>query len=70
MAKKEVKNEIKESIGVVIGGSLNVREERSTESKILRVLEDGAKVKIEVIGKEWCKLVGGGYIKKEFINLS
>lgn len=52
-------------------GGLNVREEPSKESRILRVLKNGEKVTVDpaadaAIG--WFAVKGGGYVMGEFLD--
>ena len=71
MAKKkeEVKKEDKKLIATVIGDyPLNVREGKSTDSKIVRQLLPKAKVEILKEGKLWCKIGENEYCMREFLH--
>lgn len=49
---------------------LNIRENPSLNARILSVLKDGEKVKIDpdASTKEWALLDGGGYVMKAYLK--
>lgn len=75
MAKKKVEEVKKEkpaaeekTIVTVTGGRLNIRADRTTESEILGVLDDGAVIEITKRGRTWCELFSGGYVMTQFLK--
>lgn len=71
--KDEIKNTqgagAAKTIGIVIGGSLNIRKEPSKEAKIIGTLRSGAELEIETPGKTWHKLKGEGYVMAGYVEL-
>lgn len=51
----------------VIGGRLNVREQPTKASKVLKVLEDGAKVKVTEVKNGWAA-TEGGWVVVQFLK--
>lgn len=75
MAKKKVEEVKKEkqaaeekTTATVTGGRLNIRADRTTESEILGVLDDGVAIEIAKKGRTWCKLSSGGYVMARFLK--
>ena len=54
-------------IATVIGGRLNVRQDRSTEHPPVRVLEDGEQIEVFQVGKLWCK-IKDGYVMRKYLD--
>ena len=55
------------------GGSLNVRKEASTQSKLVTRLKNGTSVEVNEIGDEWCHIIAGktsGYVQKKYLKLA
>lgn len=46
----------------VVPGALNVRQEPSMESPVVRVLQQGAKVSVQSCDKGWCKIGEGEFV--------
>ena len=50
---------------------LNLREEPSTESKIIQLIPNGEKVTIDPVAEApegWVAVRGGGYVMREFLE--
>ncbi len=62
-----------DSTGVVTASSLNMRKKASTESDVVCVLREGAKVTIKDTSGSWYKVSSGGktgYVAKKYIKIS
>lgn len=64
----EFKTEPKTFNGVVIASKLNVREEPSTDAKVIGILSKDTKVEFVKFDEEWVSLATGGYCMKRFIK--
>lgn len=56
---------------IVIGGSLNMRKDKSTNSAKLTSIPSGARIAITEHGSEWCKAVYNaytGYVMTKFLS--
>lgn len=68
MAKKETKKVVVETMtATVIGGSLNIRAGKGTDTDVIGRLKDGAKVEILKKGKDWCQ-IDKGYVMTKYLS--
>ena len=55
------------------GGTLNVRQEESTRSKLITRLQNGTLVEADKVGDEWTHIISGkveGYVQTKYLRLS
>lgn len=68
LSEKDVKVTNKGRVGIVNCDNLRLREEPNTESKIIRMLQQGDKVDILGNANDEFYEVQGGFVMKKFID--
>ena len=67
-AAKKAPRKVEKTVSCAPYACLNVREEASAASKVVKTLENGEKVSVEAKKDGWHRLAdGSGYVKAEFL---